>query len=479
MMETLVDRLSKRELGIAKAYASGETYRQIAESLCIAPATVRSHIASIYQKLEINSKPALVTALSQHGSEPDFETVVSNDRPSIAVLPFVNLSTDPDNDYFVAGITEEILTRLSRFREIVVVSSHSAVLASEQSVDAGEAARILGVQFALGGSIRKSGERVRIIATLYASQGNQQIWSESYEHLLDDIFQVQDDVALRIVSMLVGKIEQSNQIRTANKDTDDLTAYECVLRGRHVYGDWGGTREQVLEARKMFEKAIEIDPHYAAAYSGLSATYCEEFEHDWTKDSAAAGERCIEFAQKAIELDEHDSLAHLSLSSAYWHIRKDFDLAYSQFHTAIELNPNYYWNFCYGCFLAACTGDLTDSIAYGTEAIRRNPLLPNSCLSMMGLSEYLQENYTKAIETISQIDKLMPNHYACLVASYAQLDRIEDAQSAASEFFKLNQNDAMSRDDWYSFWLAYFDFKDEKRVAHLVEGLEKAGLVSR
>ena len=477
-METFVDRLSKRELSIAERYASGETYRHIAESLCISPATVRSHIASIYHKLEINNKPALVTALSQYQPGHDSEAKISSERPSIAVLPFTNLGSDPDNDFFVAGITEEILTRLSRFREIVVVSNNSTLLAAEQAGDPGEAARALGVQFALGGSIRKSDERVRVIATLYASHSNQQIWSESYEHLLDDIFQVQDDIALRIVSMLVGKIEQSNQIRTAKKETSELTAYECVLRGRHFFKDWRGTEEQVLQARQLFEKALEIDPHYAAAYSGLSATYCEEFENSWTRDSDAAGERCIEYALKAIELDEHDSLAHLSLSSAYWHIRKDFDLAYSQFRTAIELNPNYYWSYCYGCFLSACTGHLTDCITYGTEAIRRNPLLPNSCLSMMGLAEYLLENYTKAIETLSQIDKLLPKDYACLIASYAQLSRLEDANSTAEEFFKLCQYQAMPRQDWHTFWLEEFDFKDEKPIAHLIEGLDKAGLVS-
>ena len=476
-METSVDRLSKRELAIAERYASGETYRHIAESLCISPATVRSHIASIYQKLEINSKTALVTTLAHHGSEFDTGKKISNERPSIAVLPFTNLSTDPDNDFFVAGITEEILTRLSRFREIMVVCSKSSALASEKSMDASEAAGVLGVQFALDGSVRKSGKRVRIIATLYQSQSKQQIWSESYEHCLDDTFQVQDDVALRIVSMLVGKIELSSQIQTAKKETNELNAYECVLRGRHYFGDWGGTKEQVLKARQMFEKAIEIDPYYAAAYSGLSATYCEEFENSWTRDSDAAGELCIEFAQKAIELDEQDSLAHLSLSSAYWHIRKDFDMARSQLRTALELNPNYYWNYCYGCFLSACAGDLGDCITHGTEAIRRNPLLPNSCLSILGLAEYLSENYAKAIERINQIDRLLPTNFACLAASYAQLNRLEDAENASTEFFNLCEHEAMTRGDWELYWNSEFDFKDKQPVDHLIEGLDKAGLV--
>jgi len=478
-MEFSVDRLSKRERTIAERYAAGETYRDIADSLCIAPATVRSHIASIYRKLEIKNKPALVTALAQCSSGLASTNILSLDKPSLTVLPFTNLSTNPDSDYFVEGINQEILTRLSRFREIIVASNAASVLAYKQTMDAGEAARKLGVQYALQGSVRRSGDRVRITATLFASDSGQQIWSESYEHFLDDIFKVQDDVALRIVTMLVGKIEQSDHARSVNKETSKLTAYEYVLRGRHYFGDWRGSKDDVMKARQMFEKAIELDPGYAAAYSGLSATYCEEVDHSWSNDLDTAGNLCIEYAQKAIELDENDSLAHLTLSSAYWHIRKDFDLARSQLHTAIELNPNYYWNYCYGCWFSACAGDLDVCVRHGIEAIRRNPLLPNSCLSVLGLAEYLSTDYEKAIESLSQIDKLDSRDHACLAASYAQLGRLEEAQNVANEFFKLSKHASLTRDDWYTFWTMEFDFKDQNPVEHLIEGLDKIGLVAR
>ncbi len=478
-MDFPIDSLSKRERMVAERYAGGETYRDIADSLCIAPATVRSHIASIYRKLEIQHKPALISVLSQETVSQTSPHLLSQDKPSLTVLPFANLSTDPDNDYFVEGITEEIMTSLSRFRGVIVTSYRASILASEQTMDACEAAKNLGVQYALNGSIRRSGERVRVTATLFESDSGLQIWSENYERVLDDIFQVQDDVAQRIVTMLVGKIEQSDHLRSVNKKPCHLTAYECVLQGRHYFGDWRGSKDGVMKARKMFEKAIEIDPRYAAAYSGISATYCEEFEKGWSDDLDTAGDLCIEFAQKAIELDEHDSLPHLMLSSAYWHVRKDFELARRQLEIAIELNPNYYWSYCYGCWFSACAGDLEVCIRHGTEAIRRNPLLPNSCLSVFGLAEYLSENYEKAIETLCQIDKLDSKDYACLAASYAQLDRLDEVDKIAEEFFKLCNYDSMSRDDWYSFWALHFDFKEQGPIDHLIEGLERSSLVSR
>jgi len=478
-MDFSIDKLSSRERMVAERYAGGETYKDIADSLCIAPTTVRSHIASIYRKLEIGSKPALISVLSQAMVHHTPFNPLPQDKPSLTVLPFTNLSTDFDNDYFVEGITEEIMSSLSRFRSVIVSSYRASILASEQTLDACEAAKKLGVQYALNGSIRRSGDRVRVTATLIESDSGLQLWSENYERVLDDIFQVQDDVAQRIVTMLVGKIEQSDRVRTLNKEPGNLTAYECVLQGRHYFGDWRGPKNGVMKARKMYEKAIEIDPQYAAAYSGISATYCEEFDHGWSDDLDTSGNLCIEYAQKAIEFDEDDSLAHLMLSCAYWHVKKDFELARRQLETAIELNPNYYWSYCYGCWFSACAGDLDDCIRHGAEAIRRNPLLPNSCLSVLGLAGYLSENYKKAIEAFCQIDKLDSKDCACLAASYAQLGRHDEVEKIAEEFFKLYKYNTMDRDEWYSFWALHFDFKEQGPIDHLIEGLQKCGLVAR
>ena len=400
-------------------------------------------------------------------------------KPSIVVLQFQNMSKDAGNDYFVEGITEEIMTSLCRYREIVVAALGSSILVSQQKVDAGEAAKRLGVQYALSGSVRRVGDRVRITAGLIEGETGHQIWSEQYDHVLDDIFQVQDEVARKIVTKLVGKIERSDHERSLRKETDNLSAYECVLHGRYFFHDWHGSEEDVRSAREMFEQAIKLDPRYAAAYAGLAATYLEDFEHGWWSNPEVSGAKCFELAQKAIELDEDDSYAHLVLSNAYWKVKSNFELAKSQLEAAIDLNPNYYWNYCYGCWFSACNGDLDASVVQANEAIRRNPLLPDGCLWSLSFTEYLARRYENSISVICQISKLEPESYACLAACYAQLGRVEEARKAVEEFSEQSEKGTMSAAEWSEYWRMYLNFKDHAPVDHLIEGLDKAGLVSR
>jgi adenylate cyclase len=348
---------------------------------------------------------------------------------------------------------------------------------SDEKIDAAEAAKRLGVQYALSGSVRRAGDRVRITASLVNGETGHQVWSEQYDHVLDDIFQVQDEVAQQIVTMLVGNIESSDHERSVNKETENLTAYECVLRGRHCFNDWHGSEDDVRAAREMFEQAIDLDPRYAAAYAGLAATYVMDFDREWWSSPEVSGAKCFELAQKAIELDEHDSYAHLVLSMAYWHVKSNFELARSQLETAIDLNPNYYWNYCYGCFFSACSGDYDTSIAHGSEAIRRNPLLSDGCRFSLGFAEYLSGNYENAIATICQIAKLDSETYACLAASYAQLGRVEEARKVADECLGKGEECARSADQWKEYWITHLDFKEQSSIDHLIDGLDKAGLV--
>lgn len=399
------------------------------------------------------------------------------EKPSIAVMQFQNLSKDVEQDFFVEGITEEILSRLSRYREIVVTALGSSALVSRQGIGIDEATRKLGVQYGLIGSVRKAGDQVRITATLIDGDSGRQIWSEKYDQVIEDVFQVQDEVAQKIVNMLVGKIEHSHYERSLFKEPGNLSAYEYVLRGRHYFHDWKGTEADVRRSREMFEKAIELDPHYAAAYSGLAATYISEFDDGWSKDPQNAGARALEFAHKAIELDAHDSYAHLVLSFAYWRVKSDFELARSQLETAIELNPNYYWNYCYGCWFSACYGDLDTSIFQAREAIRRNPLLPDGCLHSQGLAEYLSGQYEDAIDTICQISKPETRGYACLAASYGQLGRVDDAKKIAEECVEHRGECARSDAEWRKFWGDKLKFREAGPIEHLIDGLDKAGLV--
>ncbi|UCH41332.1 MAG: adenylate class-3/4/guanylyl cyclase [Gammaproteobacteria bacterium] len=400
----------------------------------------------------------------------------SSDRASIVILPFKNMSSDPENDFFAEGIGEEIMTILGRYGEIVLAARGSAHEVSSETSDPGEAANRLGVNYALSGSVRRAGDRVRIVATLVDGESGRQVWSETYDHVLDDIFEVQDEVAQKIVATLVGKIERADLERSLHKEAD-LSAYECVLRGRHYFGDWKGGEEDIRRSREMFEKAIELDPRYAAAYSGLASAIHQQCRYGWTDDPDAAADKCIELARKAIELDARDSFAYLVLSSAYWRFKRNFELARSQYEKAVELNPNYYWSYCYGCWFSASYGDLEASIVCGKEAIRRNPLLPDGCLESVGLSEYLAGRYENAIATIGQINQISPYSYACLAASYAQLGQVEDAQKVAAECVDHEGECAKDITDWHRFWNDYVDFRDQAPVQHLIEGLDKAGLV--
>jgi tetratricopeptide (TPR) repeat protein len=277
--------------------------------------------------------------------------------------------------------------------------------------------------------------------------------------------------------MLVGKIEHSDRERSAYKRTNALSAYECVLRGRHFFKDWHGSEEEVKNARKMFEQAIQIDPKYAAAYSGLAATHIEEYNHGWSNNLEATGLKAIELARKAIALDEYDSNAHLVLCFAYWHVKSDFEIARSHLETAIELNPNDYLTYCYGSMFSVCAGDLEASAVQASESMRRNPLLPDACLWSLGFTEYLTGRYEKAISTICQMDTLESESYACLAACYAQVGRLDDAVRTAGEFAALNSKCPMSTEEWHDYWSMHLHFKDRLPVDRLIEGLDKAGLV--
>ena len=418
--------------------------------------------------------PGITTAKSKRYAQS-----MSADKPSIVVLPFENMSKDAENDFFVDGVTEEIMTCLCRFREIVVAALGSSILVAKQTMDVGEATRRLGVRFALSGSVRRAGDRAKITARLIEGETGHQIWSEHYDRVIDDIFQVQDEVAQKIVTMLVGNIERTDHERSLHKETDNLSAYECVLRGRQLFGDWYGTKDSVLRAGEMFERAIELDPRYAAAYAGLAATHGEKFKYGWTSTPEISGNLSIELAQKAIDLDERDSYAHLVLSNAYWRVKSNFGLARSQLETAIELNPNYYWNYCYGCNFSVCAGELDISVDHANEAIRRNPLLPDGCLWTLGFTEYLARRYDNAITTVGRMTTLESANFACLAACYGQLGLDVEARAAAEEFGKTAKKSNMNSADWRKYWRRLFNFKDQTSIEHLIEGLDKAGLVAR
>ena len=398
-------------------------------------------------------------------------------KPSIVVLPFLNLSGDPEQEYFSDGVTEEIITGLSRFRELFVIARTSSFTLKGQSVDISETASKLGVQYVLEGSVRKAGNRVRVTAQLIDATTGGHLWAENYDRALEDVFAVQDDVAQTIVATLMGRLEEASRERALQKRTTSLSAYDYWLRGKHFFVDWKGTEEDFRQAKELFEKATELDPDFAPAYVGLAGIHLKEWEWGLSDTPEETAERAVEFARRAVELDDRDSNARLILASVYLKVRSNFELAEAQIEKAIELNPNDYWNYCFKSYFLTCSGNLEEGISCGHDAIRRNPFVPDGCLWNIGFAEYFAGQYDRALATFGKISSAIDEVDACVAACYAQLGRDEQAVTTASEIRDHgNQQLPKNTESWRVFWQSKFHFKDSAALDHLLDGLKKAGL---
>ena len=437
-------------------------------------------IAEVSEQCEKSTTAA--TRLDTADTANDLETYNRVKKPSIAVLPFVSMSEDPEQEYFSDGITEDIITGLSRFRELFVIARGSSFAFKGQAVNVTEAAAKLGARYMLEGSVRLSGDRVRVTAQLCDAITGNHLWAEKYDRVLEDVFAVQDDVAQKITSTLAGQLEEESLEQALKKSASNLSAYDYYLRGKYLWPDWRGSKENVLRAREMFEKSMELDPDYASAYIGLAESYLAESWSSWTTDQDAAGSRAFEYASRAVELDNRDSHAHLTLAASYLYVKSNFDLADIQIQMALDLNPNDYWNYCFKTDLSLSAGNFEESIHCGNEAINRNPFLPDGCLHRIGFSEYFAKRYDNAIQTFGKLASPGLEVQGCIAACYAQLGSAEHASVAATEFRarareELTSQRVWDEENWREYLSELFSFKDPVYLDHLIDGLNNAGLV--
>lgn len=403
-------------------------------------------------------------------------------RPSIAVLPFTNLNGDPAYEYISDGITEDIMIGLCRFQNLLVIARGSVYLFKNQAIDPVEVAGKLGAEYLLEGSVRIFGNRVRITTQLVDGSSGSDLWAETYDRVLEDIFSVQDDVTQRIIATMANRLEKAGREAALKKNQDSLTVHDLLMRAKHYYPDWDGTRDGILKARELYEQALEIDSNCAAAYSGLACTYNLEYLSDWCEDREAVGERAFEFSRKALSLDDRDSNAHMVIGCSYRDIRSNLDMALMHLDKAISANPNDYWNYCCKGNLLTIAGRIEEGIECAHEAIRRSPLLPDTCLESIGLAEYFSERYGQAIASFGESLNPKPHIDAYISACYAHLNRMEEAEIAANMFRQRNQERTIIEEiedpeSWSSYWFRFWHFKDPKQINHLLEGLHKAGIV--
>jgi len=362
------------------------------------------------------------------------ETLKLPDKPSIAVLPFTNMSGDPEQEYFSDGITEDIITELSRFPMLVVIASHSSFAFKGQSIDIKEIRRKLGVRYIVGGSVRKLANRVRISVQLVDAITGAHIWVDRYDRALEDIFNVQDEVTHAVVSALPGQIQRAMLERTERKRTESMTAYDCLLRGNWNYQLF--TREGLFEAIRMYQKAIELDPGFAQAYARLADTYNSVATQGW--ETNATLQETMEIAQRAIALDGNDNWARLALA---WALLRDqqFDDAEEQFEIALNINRNDADCVCWVASGFVCLGRAEEGYELIMEAIRLNPLHQNTYYSVLGNALYFTGRIEDSVRAFKQCEAVGALNHANLAAAYGKAGWIEEARSEARKFVEVRQ----------------------------------------
>ncbi|MCZ6861192.1 MAG: adenylate cyclase [Alphaproteobacteria bacterium] len=400
--------------------------------------------------------------------EPVFEASPLSAKSSIAVLPFMNLSKDPEQEYFSDGITNDIITDLSKFRDLFVIASNSTFAYKGKPVNIQQVGRELAVRYVLEGSVQRSGERVRINAQLIDVDTARHLWAERYDEAIDDIFDLQDRITKRIVRTLTVRLTDIELDRVSAKATRDLEAYDYVLRGREHLMRFGETDN--FEARVMFRKAIDLDASYADAYAGLGWTYLNTFLFGWTDAPKEALERSQKLAQQTLAINDSSVDGHRLLGRVYLN-RHQHDLALIEVERAIALNPNDAQSYAEQGVILVWSGRADGAIISLETALRFDPKSNAVSLAHLGLAYYLKMRYAGAAISLERSIVQSPDFqfaHEVLAAAYGQLGRASEASREANTVRRINpffEVDEYGR-----------QFRDPQDAAHIIVGLRKAGL---
>lgn len=388
------------------------------------------------------------------------------EKLSIAILPFANLGDDPAQGYFSDGITEDIITELSRWRLLAVRSRSASFRYRGVAADMQQIARELNVRFIVEGSVRRMGERIRITIQLIDTETGSHIWAEKFDRNAADIFSVQDQVVQTIVSTLVGRVQASDIERAHRKPPANLAAYECLLRGNALpWDDPAGA----VEATRLFEKAIEIDPGYGFAHSLLAAMRCTQWRDDPGDSNAALDEAHI-LAKRAVELDENEStcfaiLAHVCL------LRRSFDLAVQHARRAVAINPNNQWNTADMGIVLTYVGQADEALAWFKRAKEIDPYFdPIWHWRAYGHAYMVLHRYEEALAMFNRASA-RPYRLAALMAGcHARLGDMDRARVSVKECLAKKPDFSTAR------FMAKESFKNPADAAHQAESLLMAGL---
>jgi adenylate cyclase len=392
------------------------------------------------------------------------------DKPSIAVLPFVNMSGDPEQEYFSDGITEEIITALSKTPKMLVIARNSTFSYKGKSVKIKEVAEDLGVQYVLEGSVRKEGDRIRINAQLIDSITGHHLWAERYDRDLKDVFSLQDEITIKIITALQVNLTEGEWASISSLRTQNLEAYLKVLKAREYFMRLN-QRDNTL-AQRLTKDAIALDPEYPFPYALLGWTHWMDVWYRTSKSPKQSISRAFELAQKGLSMDPSLVNAHSLLAYIYTFKRR-YEKAIAEAEQSLAINPNFADGHCHKARTLHYVGRNEDSIELYTKAMRLNPFPPSFYYYQLGYCYLMTEQYEQAVAELKKAIKLQPDNlpaFVGLAAVYGFSDQKEEAILAGKEVSRIAPEFSVGR------WVKRLPYKNEADRDRLRSGLFKAGL---
>jgi adenylate cyclase len=394
------------------------------------------------------------------------------DKPSVAVLPFQNMSGDPEQEYFADGTVEEIITALSRFHGLFVIARNSSFTYKGRAVDVKQVGRELGVRYVLEGSVRKAGSRVRITGQLIDTATGAHLWADRFDGALEDVFDLQDQVTMRVVGAIAPKMEQAEIERTKRKPTENLAAYDYYLRGLAGVHRW--TKEDSDEALANFQQAIELDTEFAAAYGMAARCYSQRKASGWMEDRVAEGAAADRLARRAADLGKDDAVALCTAGIALDYVVGDVEGGAALIDRAIGLNPNLAMAWLFSGWSKISLGQPEAAIDRVSQAMRLSPNDPqsSSMQTAMANAYFNAGRYADALAWAEIALRDSPNYLlaACVAAASAALI----GQSANIELTRVRRIDPALRISNLNDLLE--PIRRPEELARWVDGMRRAGL---
>ncbi|RWP44055.1 MAG: adenylate/guanylate cyclase domain-containing protein [Mesorhizobium sp.] len=400
---------------------------------------------------------------------PEVEAKRSISKPSIVVLPFNNMSGDPEQEFFADGLTEDIITELSRHHELFVISRNSSFVYKNRAVNVREVAEKLDVQYLVEGSVRKIGNRVRVTVQLIDTANDAHIWADKYDRKLDDIFAIQDEVTAAIAATLPGRVEAAQRDQLARAKPANMAAYECVLAAKVLHHR--GTIEDNERAQTLIGRAVALDPDYAHAHAWRACILGQAWVHNWCKDRDAVWNDIMAALDRALALDDNDADVHRILAAVNVNNNELTTARYHQ-ERALALNPNYDLVVVQQGELLTWLGRPEEGIEWIRKAMQLNPHHPERFWSHLGKAHFAARQYGEAIEAFMHLSTMDSVQHAFAAACYGWLG---DEIAAAAHLRKIKTLDPQF--DLDSF-IATLHYAQKSDVQHVREGLLKAGIAN-